>query len=219
MVFTMSPRSQPREGCSRAVLGVVVSNRYAGHACLDGFGLVRRDVEPFGTWSLRFARAANERVALLEAKLARAIGRYRPAIVVLAVTRRGIDELRLLDAAVRTCTRLAARFTVTSAYDGARALGWRPGQPLVTTTQYLARHFLPELESKLTPKGAAGCLSARWRYRRTAWLATSLALRELVRIRPWASAALVRERPPHCPLLDDLERAVLVTDPMTTPAL
>ena len=217
--FDMSPDPKPRKGHSRAILGVVLSNRYAGHACLDGFGLVHRDVEPFGTWNLRHASAGRQRVTLLETKLVRAIARYRPSLVVLAVTRRGLDELRLLDAAVRTCMRLAARFVVAPAYDGMRALGWRTGRTLISSVRMLCRHFTPELTAKLPPDGAAGSLGARWRYRRVSWLATTLALRELARVRPWSAVALVRDRPPRCPLLDELERVVLVTDPMTTPAL
>lgn len=214
--FDMSQDLTPRKGHTHAVLGVVLSNRYAGHACLDGFGLVHRDVDPFGTWNLRCVSAGRQRVSLLKTKLTRAIARYRPSLVVLAVTRRGADELRLLDAAVRTCVRLAARFVVTPAYDGMRALGWRAGRTLLNSVRTLCRHFTPELRAKLPPESAAGSLGARWRYRRTSWLATTLALHELARRHPWSAVALVRDRPPRCPLVDELERAVLVTDPMTT---
>lgn len=211
--FDMFTHSRPSEGPPHAVLGVVISARFSGFACLDGFGLVD-GVRSFGPWCLRQRCSLERRAALLEANLERAITRYRPAVVVLAIRRRTAVEQRLLDVAMAACRRVSTRIVISPADGGLRALGWRRDCRLDDAIHRLVRHFVPELAREPRPSGRV-LLSSCWRYRRAAWQAAALALRELARTRPWSAVALVRDRPPRCPLLDELARAVLVTDPDT----
>jgi hypothetical protein len=139
-------------------------------------------------------------------------------LVVIAASRRVGPEKRLAQAAVRACRATSTRFVLASSTDGLAALGWRPGRSRIDAVRMLSRHFVPELRRALPPESLDGscrfaALSSPWRYRRAAWFATALALRELARAYPWSAVALVRDRPRRCPLLDDLQRAVLLTEP------
>lgn len=203
--------------CGGPVLGVVIASRYAGHACVDGFGLVPGDVAPFGTWSLRYAKHPIARANLLLAKVRRAIRRYRPISVVVAASTRTRHVMQLVDHAVRACTSVGVQASVSFAHDGLNALGWRRGSRAPDAVRVIAKHYLPELRTELPPEHDFAVHSEPWRYRRTAWQATALALRELGRIRPLSLAALVRDRPARCPLLAEIEAKVIESVPFTDP--
>lgn len=81
-------------------------------------------------------------------------------------------------------------------------------------TDRLTRHFLPELAAELRryPRQRSTSTANAWRYRRTAWQAAALALKELARTRPLSAAALVRDRPPRMPLLDEMALAAQLTE-------
>ena len=205
---TCSPIPGPRRG--HPTPSSASSSRHDSPASLASTAGVRS----FGPWCLRQRCSLERRAALLEANLERAITRYRPAVVVLAIRRRTAVEQRLLDVAMAACRRVSTRIVISPADGGLRALGWRRDCRLDDAIHRLVRHFVPELAREPRPSGRV-LLSSCWRYRRAAWQAAALALRELARTRPWSAVALVRDRPPRCPLLDELARAVLVTDPDT----
>lgn len=209
----MSSSSFAEHHPTRAVLALVLSPRFAGYAVIDGFGLARQPrIAPAGSWDLRAAKTRNVREATIRNLLARALRWHRPSAVVIGID--PSEDQLVCDAIMRICSRYVSRVSVECRNAGIRALGWSRNVDMREATDRLTRHFLPELASELRryPRQRSTSSANTWRYRRTAWQAAALALRELAQLRPLSAAALVRDRPPRMPLLDEMARAAQLTE-------
>ena len=64
------------------VLAVLPAPRFTGFAVLDGMGIASTG---FASWNLRAARSDAERVLLLRKRLAAALSRFHPTVVVVGI--------------------------------------------------------------------------------------------------------------------------------------
>lgn len=165
---------------SARVLAFQLHAGSSGQCVLDGFGLAP------GGW--KTSRVATRTTASLVHFIQRAVTRYRPAVVVLGVSRRdALSDAPLRDRAAAALRRRSVPFVIRHMREAYGLLrdhirGTRREELAYT----LVEGFLPDLRSHLVLK--------RLRERRSAWHALALALVELVHRFPRAAAALATAR-------------------------
>ena len=181
----MCTRTAPEH--SVRVLAVVPTPRFSGHAVIDGWGLVPGS---FATWKLGSLTTDEARSRSFDRRLLESLERHRPTILVLGIPRQ--DDLR--SRALREiASRLAARCGVIaierSVSDARRLLlGCQRGSGDDALAACVTNGFFPALERFRAPRQ-----TIQRKYRRHAFEAVALAVRELVERAPLSAAALAKD--------------------------
>lgn len=152
----------------------------SGQCVLDGFGLAP------GSW--KTSRVAARSSAELARFVRRAVERFRPAAVVLGVSRRkALSDAALRRAAFSALRPLGVPVVVRHMREAYSLFRDRiRGTRREELVHAIAVNFLPERSRELTPK--------RVHDRRSAWQALALALVELIHRFPRSAAALATSR-------------------------
>lgn len=162
------------------ILALVLHRRYSGLVILDRSGLVS-----FVTWNLRRFATDARCVAAVDRFLTRAVRQYRPAQVVLGIpSRDDRSGEKLRRAAMTACARLRTPCVVRDVDSARQLLGPTQTRGLRKLPERIVRGFFPELADE------AALGYERDRYRRGAWHAAALAIRELAERHPRSAFAV-----------------------------
>jgi hypothetical protein len=164
------------------VLAVLPATRFAGLAVLDGVGIVPGG---FASWNLRAAQSDADRARILRRRLAVALSRFRPTVVVVGVRNCKSDAAAKMQKVVEEIA-LAHGLPVVSrrVVESRMLLLGRPGGSVQNAlAQQLVRGFFPGLAA--WKKGANSS-----RYRCHAFSALALGLHELALRAPLSAAAI-----------------------------
>jgi hypothetical protein len=164
------------------VLAILPALRFTGLAVLDGTGIVPGG---FVSWNLRAAQSDAERILILRKRLAAALSRFHPTVVVVAIRNcksAAAAEMR------ETVKQIALAHSIPVVYrlvvEARNLLLGHPGGSVQNDLpQQLVRGFFPRLAA--WKKGANSS-----RYRCHAFSALAIALHELALRTPLSAAAI-----------------------------
>lgn len=171
---------------SGRVLAIVPTPQFSGHAVVDGWGLTPGS---FATWDMRWPATREELLRSFRRHLVRSLCGYRPAVLVLGVPRfDGPVSSALREAAMEVAAAYGVP-TVVRLVTEARdlLLGCQRGSGDDTLADKVADGFFAELSGFRARKQ-----TIQRRYRRHAFEAAALAVRELVDRRPLSAAAIAK---------------------------
>jgi hypothetical protein len=164
------------------VLAVLPAPRFTGFAVLDGMGIVSGG---FASWNLRAARSDAERILVLRKRLAAALSRFHPTVVVVGIRNwKSVAATEMQAAVEQVALRHDFPVVRRPVVDSRKLLLGRPGGSAKNALAHqLVRGFFPRLAA--WKKGANSS-----RYRCHAFSALALCLRELALRAPLSAAAI-----------------------------
>jgi len=164
------------------VLAVLPAARFTGLAVLDGAGIVSGG---FASWNLRSSKTGAERLLVLRRRLAAALARFRPSVVVVGIRKsKSAAATEMCEAVKQVARARSVPAFERRVIDSRKVLLGRPGGNVRNAlARQLVRGFFPGLAS-----WRKGVNSSR--YRCHAFSALALCLHELAVRAPLSAAAI-----------------------------